>query len=324
MSVYFRLQCLNNHNTIIHSTSRDQPQPPAIFQGISYKNNMEPKPGFSIDHTQQLSNMDSNISNSKKSPKIVSPISFGVEIAGGIMERIILKGTPLPAIGKLKLTTFSEDQPMASIKIYAGERIRTEDNILMVEGKIEVMPIPRIVGGSDPTLEIEINLNSSLLVKVSAPGEKYISLALIHMDFTNLEAEALKMSRLEAQDKKERERVGCLQEFKDFCRQMRALFGQELAHLHRNDPELPTLFSIATETWEWLKLNLHLPKATLKQKYLAFEDVMCPKLKKLLDGNVINEFGDAVHDMSNSDIDSSRSTEDDDEDEEPSFVSSLN
>jgi len=124
----------------------------------------------------------------------VSPITFGIELSGGIMQPVIRRGTPLPTVKKYTVKPLTDDQPIAHIKIYAGERILTKDNILMLEGKIEVDQSPG--GVPSPIIEVEINLNSALVVKVSSPhSERSISLGLFQMDFPNLEGRAVEMSK---------------------------------------------------------------------------------------------------------------------------------
>jgi len=101
----------------------------------------------------------------------VIPLSLGLETAGGIMEVMIKRNTPIPAEYKQIFSTHTDNQPSATIKIFEGERVKTKDNNLL--GKFELCDLPLAPKGK---LRIEV------IYKVDANGITHVSAKELTMD----------------------------------------------------------------------------------------------------------------------------------------------
>ncbi|KAL9163954.1 hypothetical protein ABFS82_06G075200 [Erythranthe guttata] len=70
----------------------------------------------------------------------VTPLSLGLDSAGGLMNVLIPRNTKIPIKMEQGFSTYLGNQPGSLIHVYEGERTRTEDNNLL--GKFELSSIP--------------------------------------------------------------------------------------------------------------------------------------------------------------------------------------
>ena len=90
------------------------------------------------------------INGSKNLLLDVTPLSLGIETMGGLMEKVISRNTPIPAIKEQTFTTSENGQTSLRIKILQGERETSENNISLGEfilSGLDPKPagIPRII-----------------------------------------------------------------------------------------------------------------------------------------------------------------------------------
>ncbi|KAH7347975.1 Hsp70 protein-domain-containing protein [Pyrenochaeta sp. MPI-SDFR-AT-0127] len=83
----------------------------------------------------------------------VNKLSIGIEIAGGLMHPILLRGAGLPTIKSQLFTTVIDNQETMNIRVFQGERTQTKDNIFM--GSLPALPLS---GGKRGTAKVDVTV----------------------------------------------------------------------------------------------------------------------------------------------------------------------
>ncbi|XP_061342666.1 heat shock 70 kDa protein-like isoform X2 [Gastrolobium bilobum] len=86
----------------------------------------------------------------------VMPLSLGVETDGGVMSVLIPKNTMIPTKKESVFSTTQDNQTNVLVKVYEGERAKTQDNFLL--GKFELSGFPPAQRG-DPKITVSFDIN---------------------------------------------------------------------------------------------------------------------------------------------------------------------
>jgi molecular chaperone DnaK len=95
----------------------------------------------------------------------VTPLSLGVETAGGVFTKIIDKNTTVPCKKAQVFSTAVDNQPLVSVHVLQGEREMAADNKTL--GRFELVGIPPAPRGV-PQIEVTFDIDANGLVHVSA------------------------------------------------------------------------------------------------------------------------------------------------------------
>ena len=252
-----------------------------FFNGKQPNNHINPDEAVAYGAALHAAMLSGQFKNDSKISSLVlvdvTPLSLGIETSGGIMTKLIERNSVIPCNREQVFSTFSDNQPVVTIKIYEGERELTKYNNLL--GSFDVIGLPPELRGT-LKIHVKFELDNNGILQVSAIEEsKGISKKITIVRGNKLSPEGLgrmieEAKRFEDEDRTIKDNIQARNDFENRLYNLRNKFDDQLFKEKLGDSNLQKFNDFIQEALSWLNSNSNLTKNQCNSRQKIFEDTV--------------------------------------------------
>ena len=216
----------------------------------------------------------------------VTPLTLGIETAGGVMTPLIKRNSTIPIDKTRIFSTYTDNQPAVTIKVYEGERQMVKDNFLL--GVFELENIPPMLKGI-PKIKVTFSINHNGIMCVSAQEEStQITKNLTIKNDKKLSSDDIEKmindsEKYSKQDNEIKETVTARINLETFISNgIQLINSEKFKQIMSNDVYL-SLSEKFNDMLNWLDENDNVTKLNYEEQYKLLEEHYNPQFEEFIE-----------------------------------------